>query len=259
MPHLISDRPRLLDLVKGGDDLRAQFRWETINAILYKLGGLTFVVGSVFFFPSLAPLIDIGAWTFFGGSLLYLIVTAHDLIEVGRHRRHRRQPVQGEGLELIAAWAYLLGTLLFVIGSLLFLSFIDRVHAGAWCFIVGSLLFVLGAAVNVLQVPTKSRRGNLQLINLTAVTFVTGSVLFTVASIPYLWHVPDPAEAAVLDRFLASQYLVGSLLFFAGGLTNYLRAYLSIRRRIRAQVVPRDAGPTAQRAATGLSTSLRGR
>lgn len=236
MPHLISDRPRLLDLTKGRDDLRAQFRWETINAVLYKLGGLTFVVGSVFFFPALDPLLDIGAWTFFGGSLLYLTVTAHDLIEVGRHWRSSRQHDQGDYLELVAAWAYLIGTLLFVVGSLLFLSFIDRIHAGAWCFIIGSLLFVLGASVNVLQVPAKSRRGNLQLINLTAVTFVTGSVLFTVASIPYLWHVPSPADAEVLDRFLAAQYLVGSLLFLLGGITNYLRAHLFIRRQIQEQL-----------------------
>jgi len=251
MPHLISDRPRLLDLTKGRDDLRAQFRWETINAIFYKLGGLTFVVGSIFFFPSLAPLMDVGAWTFFGGSLLYLTVTAHDLIEVGRHRGSRPQREPGDQLELIAAWAYLIGTLLFVAGSLLFLSFIDRVHAGAWCFITGSLMFVLGAAVNVLQVPVKSRRSDLQLINLTAVTFVTGSVLFTVASIPYLWKVPTPAAGAVLDRFLAAQYLAGSLLFFAGGITNYMRAYLFIRRRIREQAAARDPRPLAAAAGPG--------
>ena len=37
MPHMIANRPRLYDLTKGRSDLRAQFRWETINAILYKL------------------------------------------------------------------------------------------------------------------------------------------------------------------------------------------------------------------------------
>ncbi len=243
MPHLISDRPRLLDLTKGRDDLRAQFRWETINAVLYKFGGLTFVAGSLFFFPALSPLLDVGAWTFFGGSLLYLTVTTHDLIEVGRHWRSHRQHDQSDYLELVAAWAYLTGTLLFVVGSLLFLSFIGRVHAGAWCFIIGSLLFVLGASVNVLQVPTKSRRGNLQLINLTAVTFVTGSVLFTVASIPYLWNVPSAADAAILDRFLAAQYLVGSLLFFLGGITNYLRARLFIRRQMQQQLANRGFHP----------------
>jgi len=243
MPHLISERPRLLDLTKGRNDLRAQFRWETINAVFYKLGGLTFVIGSLFFFPSLAPWIDIGAWTFFGGSLLYLTVTAHDLLEVLRHRRARAEPDVNDRLELIAACTYLIGTLLFVAGSLLFLSFIDRIQAGAWCFIIGSLLFVVGASVNVLQVPIKSRRSNLQLINLTAVTFVTGSVLFTVASIPYLWSPPTAADAEVLDRFLAAQYLVGSLLFFAGGITNYLRAYLFIRRRIREQAEAKASRP----------------
>jgi len=235
MPHLITERPRLLDLTKGRDNLRAQFRWETINAIFYKLGGLTFVVGSLFFFPALAPLMDIGVWTFFGGSLLYLTVTAHDMIEVLRNWRSQQTHDQNARLEVTAAGAYLIGTLLFVAGSLLFLSFIDRIDAGAWCFIIGSLLFVLGAAINVLQVPEKSHRSNLQLVNLTAVTFVTGSVLFTVASIPYLWNVPTTAASEVLDRFLASQYLVGSLLFLLGGITNYLRAYLFIRDRMQQQ------------------------
>jgi len=230
MPHLISNRPRLLQLVGERKDLGSQFRWETLNAILYKIGGLSFVVGSIFFFPALAPLIDVGAWTFFGGSILYLIVTTHDLIEVRHHWKTTDKPDLNDRLEIIAALNYELGTLLFMVGSLFFLSFIDWIDAGAWCFIIGSLLFVVGAAVNVLQVPYKSERAPLQLINLTAVTFVTGSVLFTVASIPYLWHPVAPDAARTLDAFLASEYLVGSLLFLLGGLTNYWKAWLIIRQ-----------------------------
>ncbi len=140
MPHLFVNRPRLHDLTRDREDLRAQFRWETVNAILYKLGGLVFIAGSV-----------------------------------------------------------------------LFLSAVGRVHAGAWCFVLGSLLFVVG------------------------------SVLFTVVSVPYLWSVQEPAFRTTLFAFLAWQYLVGSTLFFAGGVFNYWRAYLVMRRAVSAPR-PRSRG-----------------
>jgi hypothetical protein len=49
MPHLFTNRPRLHDLTAASTDLRAQFRWETINAVAYKLGGFVFVIGSLLF------------------------------------------------------------------------------------------------------------------------------------------------------------------------------------------------------------------
>ena len=70
-----------------------------------------------------------------------------------------------------------------------------------------------------------------------ALTFVVGSVLFAVASIPYLWTFANTGDSRILDGFLAWQYLVGSVLFFAGGLFNYRRAY-----RVVAQAI---GSPTA--------------
>jgi len=54
MPHLFVNRPRLYDVVGKDPSLRDQFRWETINAVVYKLGGIVFIAGSVLFFPSMA-------------------------------------------------------------------------------------------------------------------------------------------------------------------------------------------------------------
>ncbi|WP_368501194.1 YrhK family protein [Shewanella sp. 3_MG-2023] len=51
MPHIFSNRRRILNLTANKKELRAQFRWETINAIAYKVGGILFVIGSFFFFP----------------------------------------------------------------------------------------------------------------------------------------------------------------------------------------------------------------
>jgi hypothetical protein len=36
------------DLTASSTDLGAQFPWETINAVAYKLGGLVFIIGSLF-------------------------------------------------------------------------------------------------------------------------------------------------------------------------------------------------------------------
>ncbi len=44
MPHMFINRPRLHNLTKGHEDLQAQFRWEMINAFLYKIGAGLFII-----------------------------------------------------------------------------------------------------------------------------------------------------------------------------------------------------------------------
>jgi hypothetical protein len=234
------NRPRLHDLTKDHEDLKAQFRWETINAVLYKIGGLVFIAGSVLFFPRFEAYADLGAWIFFGGSLLYLVVTVHDLVEVRRHwwidKHHDRDTV----LEYAAAASYVWGTILFTVGSVFFLSAVGWFKAGAWCFVIGSLLFVVGAVINVLQIVRAQAIVTLQLMNLTAIAFVVGAVLFTVASIPYLWAVEAAADRTLLYAFLAWQYLVGSVLFLAGGVFNYWRAYVVMRAALKKGRAPAE-------------------
>lgn len=239
MPHLFVNRPRVYDLIGNDRDLKKQFRWETLNATCYKLGGLIFVIGSILFFPSLSRYQNLGAWLFVAGSALYLTVTFHDLLECVRYRLViHGSPTIWDRLELWAAFIYTVGTLLFVLGSIFFLSWVDKSQAGAWCFVSGSLCFVFGAVINVLQIVRAANMVTLQLMNLTALTFVTGSVLFTVASIPYLWTYTDASDEIRQDAFLAWQYVAGSLLFLLGGVFNYWRAYLFIRREIAGQPAP---------------------
>ncbi|MDZ7760685.1 MAG: YrhK family protein [Desulfovermiculus sp.] len=235
MPHMFTNRPRLYNLTAHRDDLGKRFRWETINAVLYKLGGIVFIVGSILFFPKLHTYKDMGCWTFFLGSLLYLVVTVHDFVEVHFHWRTSGPHDSKSLLEYVAAASYVLGTVLFTVGSIFFLSQVGWTIAGAWFFVIGSLLFVIGACINVLQIIYSQNLLTLQLLNLTAVAFVVGSVLFTVASVPYLWHFKSAYDSKILDAFLAWQYLVGSLLFFTGGVFNYWRAYVIIREEIAVQ------------------------
>lgn len=236
MPHVFVNRPRLHDLTDADASLRDHFRWETINAVVYKLGGVIFVIGSILFFPALEAYADLGVWTFILGSLLYLVVTGHDMLEVIHHARTRTGPATvWDRLDRLSAIAYLAGTLFFTGGSVFFLSAVGLLTSGAWCFVLGSLLFVLGATINVLQIVRAHSLLTLQLMNLTALSFVTGSVLFTVGSIPYLWTIDTAHDLQVIDTFLAWQFLVGSLLFLLGGVFNYWRAWIVIRQEIAAQ------------------------
>ena len=227
IPHLFTNRQRLLGLLNEEGDLHGHFAWETVNAILYKVGGVSFIVGSIFFFPSFGAYEDVGAWIFFAGSLLYLIVTGHDMVEVVRHRK--THPRGSEDLEVVAATAYFLGTVLFAIGSIFFLSEVSLFVAGAWLFVLGSALFTLGACVNVLQIVEAHSMLILQLMNLTAITFIVGSVLFLVASVPYLWRVENAADRTTLYAYLAWQYLTGSVLFLLGGVFNYWRVWTAMQ------------------------------
>ena len=238
MPHFFSNRPRALGLFhkEKEADAHHHFRWETINAVVYLFGGAVFVLGSIFCFPAFSDWQDLGSTAFLFGSVLYLLVTGHDFAEVmktcsaGKKGKNLRQR-----LDLSAAFAYLAGTILFTIGSAFFLSEIAWIEGGAWCFLVGSALFVAGAVINVLQIVFAANMKTLQLLNLTAISFVIGSVLFCVASVPYLWSLESRADRYILGTYLAWLFVIGSALFVLGGTFNYWRAWLVARRALEKE------------------------
>ena len=225
MPHLFTNRPRLYNiLIKPTTDYQ-NFDWESFNALLYIVGGMTFIMGSVFFLPRYDHLSDIGAWIFFGGSLVYLVVTGQDLLESITYLRYRKKPTVWDWLEFVVANVYVGGTILFTVGSLLFLSQIDEIIAGGWCFTIGSFFFLVGACLNVNQIVHESSFIKLQLLNATAITFALGSTLFLIASMPYLSEALSIEENWVLFAYVGWEYIFGSILFFVGGIINYYRYY----------------------------------
>ncbi len=232
MPHLIMPRPRVVDPLKPLGLVSPRALWDAASALLYLVGGAVFMVRSVLFMPRFEALANVGAWTFFGGSLVYLVVIVHDLVEVIGGRLHPDADRIEKPFELPAVLSYLAGTLLFTVGSIFFLSEVGAERAGAWCFISGSVLFVLAACINVLQIVTARSFVLLFFMNLTTVSFVAGSVLFTVASIPYLWTFASPQDEERVAAFLAWQYLAGSALFFLGGVFDARRAAIVVERAI---------------------------
>jgi hypothetical protein len=110
MPHMFTNRPRIHDLTKDWSDIRAQFRWETINAVVYKFGGLTFVIGSVLFFPVTLQLMNLTAVSFVVGSVLFTVASIPCLWKVPN-------PSFKTTLYAFLAWQYLIGSILFLLGS----------------------------------------------------------------------------------------------------------------------------------------------
>ncbi|MFB6275874.1 MAG: YrhK family protein [Halothece sp.] len=226
MPRLFTNRPRHSPLFNNNQSIDGQhFKWETINAILYIVGGFSFIIGSIFFLPQFDDLSDIGAWIFFGGSLVYLIVTGSDLLEATAYLRSQKTKTIWNWLEFYIANVYVGGTVLFTIGSLLFLSEIDKIVAGGWCFTIGSLLFLIGACLNVIQIVKEQSFIKLQLLNATAITFALGSMLFLIASLPYLSEALTLEDNWVLFSYVAWEYIAGSILFLIGGIFHYYRSY----------------------------------
>lgn len=228
MPHLVTHRPRLTNPASSDISDPSHKAWETFDAFSYELGGVMFVAGSVFFFPALSAYLAVGDWLFFAGSILYLLVTGHDLLEVLRFWHHYPTTTFADHIELGAAICYVLGSLLFVIGSLCFLPGVAATAPGAWMFIIGSVLFVAGGMVNVLQVVEAPSLIYMQLFNITIALFVIGSALFVVASIPYLWRLA-PAATQRVDTYDAAQFLAGSILFLIGGMAIYYRKLVNHR------------------------------
>ncbi len=222
MPHLITHRPRVTNLASPDETAPSHKAWETVNAFCYEIGGLTFVAGSICYFPALSNYLAIGGWLYFFGSLLYLLVTGHDLLEVFKYWRIHHTNTFADRIEFVTATSYVLGSLLFTIGSICFLPSLGATSTGSWCFIVGSALFLIGGFINILQVVEAPSLLYMQLFNVTVAQFIVGSALFLVATIPYLWHLGDPARRQV-TTLAAAQYLFASVLFLTGGIAIYYR------------------------------------
>lgn len=226
MPHLFTNRSRKYAIGVHEDKLTAHHTWEKINVLVYEIGGIIFIAGSVLFLPKYGDYEVDGAWLFIVGSILYLIVTFHDGIELF----FNKEAAWALFVDSMAALTYVLGSTAFIIGSAFFLPTVDKTVAGAWCFIWGSVLFTLGAIMNALQIYEAPNVWTSRYMLLTAVCYIIGSVFFTLASVPYLWTFQNSQDERKIDEYLAIQYIIGSVCFFFGGCINGLRAYLIMKR-----------------------------
>lgn len=223
MAHHITNRRR--SYTSGSKS----FFWEGVNASTYLVGALCFLVGSVFFLPTFDAYSAAAAWLFVIGSLIYLGVALHDFVETLIYYRHNRQRGRKTILEFLTLTGYVIASVLFLLGSVCFLPNVFKEAWGAWGFIIGSTLFAAGATISVTQITEAGTMICLQLLNAVAICFVIGSILFLIASIPYLWPSGDLPQK--LFTYLAAQFIFASVLFLFGGVANFYRAYRMHNRR----------------------------
>merc|ERR1711862_949429 len=107
-------------------------------------------------------------------------------------------------------------------GSIFFLPSVNLFKAVSWLFIIGSVLFLIGAMINSVQIIEAPNLQAATISNMTAVSFI-GSLLFLVASVPYLWDENDERDEIELSTFQANQFIAGSVFYFLGGIVNYYR------------------------------------
>ncbi|MGB3367404.1 MAG: YrhK family protein, partial [Acidaminobacteraceae bacterium] len=186
MPHSFSENKILK---KGSPTTKLELKSlvlikETFVDWVYLIGGVTFVIGSIFFLPKMETYGDTGAWIFIFGSLMYLAVTGYELTMSIKLIRKNKVNTVWAHLEFSSTLIYLIGAASYLFASILFLSEINQVFEGAISFIIGSLLFLVGASINVIEITNASSTESLQLMNGAAIMYISGSLLFLVASIP---------------------------------------------------------------------------
>ena len=248
MPHVFTARSRQFGLVRGGfpppqsttageEALVEQEKknprnifWECFNTGTYFIGGYMFVAGSILFLPAYEEHVAIGSWIFVVASILYIVVSLHDLMEMIYFREeesvmhlptaHLKRSISP--VDFLAAFVYLLGASIFTVGSLLFLPSVGQYHPGAWCFIIGSLFFVVGALCNAWQIFEAQTAGQARYMLSVALCYTVGSVIFVLASIPYLFEFVSQKDETRIYQFLAGQYILGSIFFAIGGTINWI-------------------------------------
>ena len=119
------------------------------NTWLYFVSDLLYIIGSVFFFPSLEKSITgntsgtYGSWVFMLGSVGFMIAPCVDIIRGHKALREHKTSRQAFALELTFLSFYVAGGFLFFLGSVLLLG-AETLDGETNCitlFVVGSVCF----------------------------------------------------------------------------------------------------------------------
>lgn len=147
--------------------------WVTFEAwenILYLVGSVIFVVGTILYWPPeahhegmdwLVNTMSLGAYfnlftPEFEGTLLFIVGSLFYVFAAFVNGLDQRNFASAEGQLLSATTSlYMGGSLLFVMGSVAFLPDLgcneQMLTVGAWCFVVGSALFVAGSILSIIR------------------------------------------------------------------------------------------------------------
>ena len=205
---------------------RNAITFELISGLFSVFCGSSLTVGSILFLPQYYDDKEVlgGEWFFIMASVVRLALSTHATLKIVCCKRDTKDVP-----ELLAAVMCMGGASLFLTGSVLLLLSIHEYNAAAWSFIVGSVFFLIGALANVSrswrQDGSYPDRRSSRLANWEAVNFALGSSFYVAASIPYLYEFENAQDEQTVYRYLATMYILGSLLFLVGGLLHTRQGY----------------------------------
>lgn len=249
MPHLLVERLRSapqLCVCKHREKANPEQPSGSVDCVVEMvetLGGSIFLLGSVCFLPTYSSDVNtflLGCQLFIVGGFVYFGLSAFTLLEAMR--------VKGWGIEAFEHVNYLVGSLLFLAGTVLYwpeelqhrhiewmkglslgiyFNLFSPEFEGTLLFIVGSLLFAMAALVNALNSKAFSMAfsmgahstGSRLLLSSTAL-YMSGSLLFVIGSVAWLPGLGWGKRAEAIGAYL---FVVGSAMYVVGGLLSILR------------------------------------
>jgi len=197
--------------------------WELMSGLFSVFCGSSLTVGSILFLPQYYNDEDVigGEWFFIMANIVRLSLSTRATLKICCYRDTKNVS------ELLAAVMCMGGASLFITGSALLLFSVHQYDAPAWSFIVGSVFFLIGSLASMSHSwdGTYPDLRSSRLASWEAVNFALGSSFYVAASIPYLYEFENPQDEYIIYRFLATMYILGSVLFLVGGLLHTQQGY----------------------------------
>lgn len=152
------------DLEEAG---HAGYSFEWIMNMLYLIGGFFYLVATFIFVPAVTDFLGkysaqlYGSWGFIVGSLFFVMACFLNGAHTGdtfTPAACNADPVKakyGQILVLGTTNATMIGSILFLVGSVLYLPDIgcseETVTIGTWCYLIGSVHFVVSGILPVVR------------------------------------------------------------------------------------------------------------
>mmetsp|Transcript_92021 Transcript_92021/g.269226 ORF Transcript_92021/g.269226 Transcript_92021/m.269226 type:complete len:268 (-) Transcript_92021:96-899(-) len=212
------------------------------------LGGIFFVVGSICFLPTFSHELYIflsGCALFVVGSLIYCGICIFSLAESIRERGVKTFEACENVLYLAGSVIFVVGTILYwppeahhrgmdwLVESIslgAYFNLFTPEFEGTLLFILGSLLFVCAAFVNGLDQRTFDSDES-RLLGATTTLYMGGSLLFVIGSVAFL---PDMGCTDQMVTLGAWCFVVGSVLYVIGSIISLIRTARELRSPARS-------------------------
>jgi len=231
MPHLVVNRLRSFSRPPAPGELRKRDAWCALLIEGFDIfAGVIFFVGSVCFLPDFAHNLNVflaGCALFVLGGVIYCGICGFALMECIGSRGFATFEACENALYLFGSVVFVAGTVMYwppeahhkgmdwLVNNIslgVYFNLFTPEFEGTLLFILGSLLFLFAAFVNGLDQRNFAGSDG-KLLGTTTALYMGGSVLFVLGSVAFL---PDIGFNEHVLTVGASCFIVGSVLYIAG-------------------------------------------